>query len=224
MFNYDLEREKIEQYKKDFPEFTSEIAEYWKKQAEFTIEEIIPTLEKYLPRTVNMPCHIQYRIVLTENEIKQQVLQNKKPYHFILEYYCIPIEEKLVIPNHIYIGSRFYDYKIENGAISLTPMDEYEQAMKRHMDTIFKNFLEKEKLVTIKNKKKINPLIMVEEKDIDKEDIISRLTWRSSKLLLEQTKRYIDPFLYPFIKSYIETRQNNILSNETSFSNKGKSI
>lgn len=222
MFNYDLEREKIERYKKDFPEFTSEIEEYWKKQAGFTIEETITALEIFLSKMVTMPFHIQRRIVLTENEIIQQVLQNKKEYHFALECYCIPIKEKIVIPDHIYIGGKFYNCEIKNGTVLLKSMDKYEQAMKHYMDVRFKNLLKAENYLM--TKAKINFLLMKEEKDIDKEDFINKATWMSGKFVLEQTERTIDPFLYPFIKKYIETRQNNILVTETSFSNKRNSI
>ena len=205
MFNYNLEREKTEQYKKDFPEFTSTIEEYWVEQVGFTIEEILPTMETIFSRLMNQKCHIQCRAVLTENTIKQ-VLQKQKAYHLTLKYYCVPIKEHLLIPNHISINGKFYDYEIkEDETVLLKPMDEYNEFMRQRAEHYFKNFVKKGKF-----------LMMREEKDINREDLIKASTWRSSKLALEQRGPNIATLVYSLIQLYIQARQNNCLSNRSS--------
>ena len=201
MFDYRLERKLKEEQKKVYPTLITCIDENWENQTGVTMEELFPTMQSMLLQMYQMHHFIQRRYVLTPYS-RKDARKIGKSHHFQVEYYGVPIDELIDIPDSIIIDWQKCKMKIDaNGNIDFENMSYNERWFNQAMEWKFLD----------KNARNRIIWLGTEESDINVSEFSSIDALKNKRVPLERRNLNQILPLEDFIIAYIEARENGEL-------------
>lgn len=211
-FNYNELKKILEEDQAQCPElipaiqnYWTTIQNYWRKNAGFTMTEVIPILKDYFSKKYNCFYMIQSRYVLTNNPLKS--IWDAGTYHLALEYYAHPNSIYILLQNHIIWNKKACNFqKNEQNKILLTPMDVDQLDTKEKYDRYLENQKSEGNIIWL----------ATEEGDFTFDELQDYQNWESQKIPLED--RSINSEIPDsIIIQYISERENSIFTKGTSY-------